>query len=119
MARHVRKGDTVVVTAGSDRGKVGEVLRVVEDGARVVVKGVNIRTRHVRPTQQQPKGALLRQEMPIHASNVSPAVDGKPSRVRFTVKPDGSKVRVAVRGGQDLGTVSPAPAPKKAKSATK
>jgi large subunit ribosomal protein L24 len=119
MARHVRKGDTVVVTAGSDRGKVGEVLRVVEEGTRVVVKGVNVRTRHVRPTQQQPKGALLREEMPIHASNVSPAVDGKPSRVRFSVKPDGSKVRVAVRGGGELGRVSPAAQRKSAKSATK
>jgi large subunit ribosomal protein L24 len=116
MARHVRKGDQVVVTAGSDRGKVGEVLRVVEDGARVVVKGVNIRTRHVRPTQQQPKGAIVREEMPIHASNVSPSVDGKPSRVRFTVKPDGSKVRVAARGGKELGVVSPAPKAKPAKS---
>ena len=105
MARHVRKGDTVVVTAGSDRGKVGEVLRVVEDGARVVVKGVNIRTRHVRPTQQQPKGAIVREEMPIHASNVSPVVDGKPTRVRFVTKPDGAKVRVAARGGKELHTL--------------
>ena len=106
MASHVRKGDTVIVTAGNDRGTIGEVLRVIPKDDRVVVQGVNIRTKHVKPTQQNPKGGLLRQEMPIHISNVSPAVDGKPSRVRFETKADGSKVRVAVRGGKELGVVS-------------
>lgn len=105
MPRHIRKGDQVVVTAGNDRGHVGEVLRVVADGTRVVVKGANIHTKHVRPTQQRPQGALVRQEMPIHASNVSPAINGKPTRVRFETKADGSKVRVAVRGGVELSVV--------------
>ena len=54
MARHVKKGDTVVVTAGNDAGKVGEVLRVITGDDRVVVQGVNIRTRHLKPTQQNP-----------------------------------------------------------------
>ena len=93
MARHiVKKGDTVVVTAGNDAGKVGEVLRVITSDDRVVVQGVNIRTRHSKPTQQNPQGGLLRKEMPIHISNVSPVVDGRPSRVRFEEKSDGSKV---------------------------
>jgi len=105
MARHVKKGDTVVVTAGNDAGKVGEVLRVITSDDRVVVQGVNIRTRHLKPTQQNPQGGLLRKEMPIHISNVSPAVDGRPSRVRFEEKSDGSKVRVAVRGGKELHTL--------------
>ncbi|MCH2132388.1 MAG: 50S ribosomal protein L24 [Phycisphaerales bacterium] len=78
MARHVKKGDTVMVTAGNDSGKVGEVLRVIPDENRVVVQGVNIRTRHMKPTQQNPQGGLLRKEMPIHISNVSPAV-GRPA----------------------------------------
>ena len=52
MPRHVRKGDTVIVTAGNDRGTTGEILQVVDGGERVVVKGVNIRTKHLRPTQQ-------------------------------------------------------------------
>lgn len=103
MPRHVRKGDMVIVTAGGSRGTVGEVLAVVDDGDRVVVKGVNIRTKHIKPTQQRPQGGIIRQEMPIHASNVSPVVDGKPTRVRFVTKPDGSKVRVAARGGKELG----------------
>ena len=125
MPRHVRKGDNVIVTAGNDRGTVGEVLRVVEDGARVVVRGVNIRAKHLRPTQTRPQGAIVREEMPIHASNVSPVVDGKPTRVRFRVKPDGSKVRVAARGGKELSvvhgsrTASKSPAKAQAKAQAK
>lgn len=105
MPRHVRKGDQVMVTAGNGRGTVGEVLAVVEDGTRVVVKGVNIRTKHIKPTQQRPQGTIVKEEGPIHASNVSPVVDGKPTRVRFVTKPDGSKVRVAARGGKELHTL--------------
>jgi large subunit ribosomal protein L24 len=105
MAKHVRKGDTVVVTAGNDRGTIGEVLKVMPKEDRVLVQGVNIRTKHVKPTQQSPKGGILRQEMPIHISNVSPSVDGKPSRVRFEMREDGSKVRVAVKGNKELGSI--------------
>ncbi len=105
MARHVRKGDSVVVTAGNDRGKVGEILRVIPEENRVVVQGVNIRVRHLKPTQQNPKGGLLRKEMPIHISNVSPVVEGRGSRVRFETREDGSKVRVAVRGGKELSVL--------------
>ncbi len=105
MARHVRKGDMVVVTAGNDRGSIGEVLKVIPKEDRVIVQGVNIRTKHVKPTQQNPKGGLLQQEMPIHISNVSPSVDGKPSRVRFESRKDGSKVRVAVKGSKELGSI--------------
>ena len=104
MARHVKKGDTVVVTAGNDAGKVGEVLRVITSDDRVVVQGVNIRTRHLA-NAAEPTGWAASQEMPIHISNVSPAVDGRPSRVRFEEKSDGSKVRVAVRGGKELHTL--------------
>ncbi|MBG81171.1 MAG: 50S ribosomal protein L24 [Phycisphaerae bacterium] len=105
MARHVKKGDSVIATAGNDVGKVGEVLRVITDENRVVVQGVNIRSKHMKPTQQNPQGGILRKEMPIHISNVSPAVDGRATRVRFETKPDGSKVRVAVRGGKELHTL--------------
>ncbi len=102
MPRHIRKGDTVIVTAGNDKGLTGEVLRVITQESRVVVQGVNVRSKHMKPTQDRPQGGILRREMPIHISNVSPVVDGKPSRVRFVIKPDGSKVRVAVRGGKVL-----------------
>jgi|TARA_B110000196_G_scaffold297951_1_gene289443 large subunit ribosomal protein L24 len=105
MARHVRKGDSVVVTAGNDRGKVGEILRVIPAEDRIIVQGVNIRVRHLKPTQQNPKGGLLRKEMPIHISNVSPVVDGRGTRVRFEKREDGSKVRLAVRGGKELSVL--------------
>lgn len=105
MARHVVKGDTVIVTAGNDKGKTGEVLRVDPEKNRVLVKGVNVRVKHRKPTQQNPQGGILEKEMPIHISNVSPVVDGKPTRVRFETKPDGSKERVAARNGKTLHTL--------------
>jgi large subunit ribosomal protein L24 len=103
MARHVRKGDNVIITAGSSKGRQGKVLRVVTDKDQVVVEGVNVRTRHVRPSQTNPQGGIVHKEMPIHISNVSPVADGKPTRVRFVTKKDGSKVRVAARNGEQLG----------------
>jgi large subunit ribosomal protein L24 len=102
MARHIRKGDTVIVTAGNDRGATGEVLRLLTDTDRVVVQGVNVRAKHLKPSRVSPQGGIVRREMPIHISNVSPVVDGKPTRVRFEIRSDGSKVRVAVRGGKEL-----------------
>jgi large subunit ribosomal protein L24 len=105
MPKHVRKGDQVVVTQGSDKGKVGEVLRVIPKADRVLVRGIALRTKHLKPTQQNPRGGVFTKETPIHISNVSPVVDGKPSRVRFETKADGSKVRVAVKGGKELGVV--------------
>ena len=105
MPRHVRKGDTVVVTAGSSKGRSGEVMRVLTKSDQVLVKGVNLRTKHVKPTQVNPQGGIVTKEAPIHLSNVSPVVDGKATRVRFESRDDGSKVRVAAKGGKVLGPV--------------
>lgn len=105
MAKHVRKGDTVVITTGSHKGKVGEILRVIPDKDQVIIKGLNLRTKHLKPTRISPQGGIITKEAPIHISNVSPAVDGKPSRVRFEKRTDGSKVRIAVKGGKVLGEV--------------
>ena len=110
MARHVRRGDTVIITAGGQRGQIGEIIRVDPDKERVVVKGINLRTKHLKPTRINPQGGIITKEAPIHISNVSPVVDGKPTRVRFEVRPDGSKVRLAVRGGKVLGEVRSAKA---------
>ncbi|GAB4194098.1 MAG: 50S ribosomal protein L24 [Phycisphaeraceae bacterium] len=93
----------MIVTAGNNKGRQGKVLRVITDRDQVVVEGVNIRTRHVRPSQTNPQGGVVHKEMPIHISNVSPVVDGKPTRVRFETRPDGSKVRIAVRTGEQIG----------------
>ncbi len=105
MPAHVRSGDTVIVTAGSDKGRTGTVLKVIPKKNQVVVQGLNTRTKHLKPSQTNPQGGVITKEMPMHLSNVSPVVDGRATRVRFTTKADGSKVRVAARGGQELGTV--------------
>jgi large subunit ribosomal protein L24 len=105
MARHIRKGDTVIVTAGNDKGATGEVLRVMPDEDKVVVQGVNMRTKHLKPSQKNPQGGRLKLEMPIHISNVSPMSEGRATRVRFETRSDGSKVRVAVRSGKELHTL--------------
>lgn len=67
---HVKKNDEVVVISGNDRGKSGKVLRVYPMKNRVIVEGVNIRKRHMRPTQSNPQGSIIEREFPIHASNV-------------------------------------------------
>ncbi len=67
---HVRKNDEVVVISGNDKGKSGKVLKVYPQKGRVIVEGVNIRKRHMRPTQTSPQGSIIEREFPIHASNV-------------------------------------------------
>ncbi len=106
MPKHIRTGDQVMVTSGDHKGQNGEVIKILNKTDKVIVKGVNIKTRHVRPTQINPKGGVVNKEMPLHISNVSPVVDGKPTRVRFETQKDGSKNRVAVRNGKSLGQVS-------------
>jgi len=105
MPAHVRSGDTVIVTAGSDRGRTGTVLKIIPKRSQVVVQGINTRTKHLKATQANPQGGVITKEMPIHLSNVSPVVDGRATRVRFVTRADGSKVRVAARGGQELSTL--------------
>jgi large subunit ribosomal protein L24 len=106
MARHVKKGDTVMVIAGADKGKVGKVLRIVTDKDRVVVEGINRVWKHVRPSQRNPQGGRIQKDAPIHISNVLPLdpTTGKGTRVRFEMK-NGKKHRVAVKSGTDLGIV--------------
>ena len=108
MARHVKKGDQVVVITGDDRGRIGEILRVNTAAGKVVVQGVNRVYRHLRPSRRHPRGGRIQKEMPISISNVQP-VDPKanlPTRVRFSVAEDGSKVRIAKKSGQVLSTVA-------------
>ena len=110
MARHVKKGDTVAVITGNDRGKTGEVLRVNYAAGRVLVQGINRVYKHLRPSRQHPQGGRIQKEMPISISNVLP-VDPKtalPTRVGFSIGADGSKERVAKKSGESLGTVTKA-----------
>ncbi|HMN39352.1 MAG TPA: 50S ribosomal protein L24 [Phycisphaerales bacterium] len=108
MARHVRKGDLVMVTSGSHKGKTGTIVRVIsgdEPGReRVVIKGLNMRTKHLKPTQKAPQGGIITREAPIHISNVSPVdKNGKATRVRVKLNSDGSKLRVAATTGETIG----------------
>lgn len=108
MPAHVRKGDTVMVRAGSQKGAIGEVIRVITKSNSVIVKGINLRTKHLKPTRTAPQGGIITKEAPLHMSKVSPVVDGVAVRVGFQVKPDGSKVRVGRKGGKvlkELGVV--------------
>ena len=99
-AAKIRKGDTVVVLSGKDKGKTGEVIRSIPKDSKVVVSGVNVHARHRKPTQQSPQGGIERKEAPLHISKVAIATaDGKPSRVRFEER-DGKKVRVAAKTGE-------------------
>jgi len=107
MSRHVRKGDTVIVLAGDDKGKVGEVLRVDGKTDKVLVQGINRVYRHLRPSRQHPQGGRIQKEMPISLSNVLP-VDpqtNRPTRVGFKINEDGSKERIARGSGASLGIV--------------
>lgn len=103
MPRHVRKGDTVIITAGDHRGRQGKILRVLPDQNKVVVEGINLHKRHVRPTQTNRRGGIVEKELPIHISNVSPVVDGKATRVRFKKEDNGGKLRMAARNDQQIG----------------
>jgi len=100
-AAKIKKGDSVVVRSGKDKGRSGTVLQVLPKEGKVVVAGVNIAARHRKPSQENPQGGIDRREAPMAISKVGIAVDGKPSRVRFETK-DGKKVRVAVKSGGQI-----------------
>lgn len=99
----IKKGDTVKVITGKDKGKTGEITQVLRDERRVVVKGLNIVVKHKRPSQFS-AGGIIREEASIHASNVMvlDPKDQKQTRVGYTIQKDGTKVRVARRSGEVL-----------------
>ena len=100
MAAKIKKGDRVILLAGKDKGRTGNVTRVMPKESRVVVSGLNMVQRHTRPSQGDPQGGIKHKEASVHVSNVA-IVDsnGKPTRVGFKVE-DGKKVRVAKTTGE-------------------
>lgn len=106
MAMHVKKGDTVEVICGDHKGSTGKIIKVTADGRRVVIKGINLAYKHVRPTQQNPQGGRIRVEQPIDKSNVLPVnpKTSKGTRVRFELGKNGSKKRVGL-DGTEIGVV--------------
>ena len=103
MAAKIRKGDTVIMRTGRDKGRKGEVIEVRPGEGRALVRGVNMVKRHQKQTAAQ-GGGIISKEAPVHLSNLSLAdpKDGKPTRVGFNVLPDGRKVRVAKRSGVEI-----------------
>ena len=96
----LRKGDSVQVVSGNDKGKVGRIIKVYPSRERLVVEGVNIVKKHARPTQDNPQGGILEKEATIHISNVMLMAGGKPTKVGFKTLEDGKKVRVAKITGE-------------------
>ena len=100
MAAKIKKGDRVILLTGKDKGRTGNVTRVMPKDSRVVISGLNMVQRHTRPSQGDPQGGIKHKEASVHVSNVA-VVDsnGKPTRVGFKVE-DGKKVRVAKTTGE-------------------
>ena len=101
-AAKIKKGDKVVILSGKDKGKHGEVTKAFPKDGKVIVGGINMMTRHKKPSQTNPQGGLERIEAPMHVSKVAieDPKTGKPTRVGFKVLEDGRKVRVAKRSGE-------------------
>ena len=100
-SRKIKKGDTVKVIAGKDKDKEGKVLSVDQNNARVVVEGVNMVTKHAKPSAANQNGGIVTKEAPLHISNVMLVVDGKATRVGFKMDGD-KKVRVAKATGKTI-----------------
>ena len=101
---HIKKGDTVVVLSGEDKGKTGKVLKVLREKQRAIVEGVNIVTKSAKPSAKNPQGGFTKIEAPIHISNLS-LIDpksGKPTRIAIKVNEDGKKVRIAKKSGEEI-----------------
>jgi large subunit ribosomal protein L24 len=103
MAAKIRKGDKVVVLAGRDKGRTGEVIAVRPSEGRALVRGVNVVKRHQKQSANQ-EGGIISKESPIHLSNIAIAdpKDGKPTRIGFKVQADGKKIRIAKRSGAEI-----------------
>ncbi len=99
---NIKKGDTVYVNAGNDKGKTGKVLEVLRDKERVIVEGVNMVSKHTKPNPKNPQGGIVKQEAGIHVSNVNLVdANGKATKVAHK-EVDGKKVRIAKTTGEEI-----------------
>ncbi len=101
---HIKKGDTVIVNAGDNKGAQGKVLEIIVDKQRAIVEGVNLISKHTKPNAKHPQGGIIKQEAPIHISNLQPvdAKTGKATRVGRKVNADGKLVRYSKRSGEEI-----------------
>ena len=98
----LRKGDTVEVITGKDKGRQGEIERVFPKTGKIVVNGVNTASKHSKPSRANEQGGIIDQDMPIDASNVMLVHGGKKVRIGYQVRDDGTKVRVARPSGEEI-----------------
>ena len=101
---HIKKGDTVYVNAGDDRGKTGRVLEVIKEKDRAIVEGINMVSKHTKPNAKHPQGGIIKQEAPIHISNLQ-VVDptkGGPTRIGRRLDENGKLVRYAKKSGEEI-----------------
>lgn len=101
---HIKKGDTVMINSGEDKGKKGKVLEVIPKNNKVVVEGINIRTKHVKPRKAGEPGGLIKSEVAINASKANLYCNkcGKGVRTKVQINKSGNKSRVCVKCGEDL-----------------
>ena len=99
---HIKKGDTVYVNAGVDKGKTGRVLSVIVDKQRAIVEGVNMVSRSTKPNAKNPQGGIVKKEASIHISNLNPVENGIPVRVGRKRNEDGKLVRISKKTGQEI-----------------
>ncbi|EKX97390.1 ribosomal protein L24 [Hoylesella saccharolytica F0055] len=99
---HIKKGDEVIVLAGEDKGQKGKVLKVLVEKKRALVEGINLVSKSTKPSAKYPQGGIIKQEAPIHISNLS-LIDpksGKATRIAIKKTDDGKKIRVAKKSGE-------------------
>ncbi len=101
---HIKKGDTVYVNAGNDKGKTGRVLRVIVSKNRAVVEGLNMVSKSAKPSAKHPQGGIIKMEAPIHVSNLNllDPKSGKPTRVGFRKNAEGKTVRFSKKSGEEI-----------------
>jgi len=99
---YLKSGMTVKVIRGNHKGKEGKILRILKDRNRVIVEGVNLIKKHTKPSQENPKGGIVEREGSLHVSNVMYIHGGEPTRIGFKKLEDGSKVRVAIKNGEEI-----------------
>lgn len=104
MKLHIKKGDTVIVNAGDNKGQQGKVLEVLVEKQRAIVEGVNMVSKHTKPNAAHPQGGIVKQEAPIHISNLMPLdpKSGKATRIGRKANAEGKLVRIATKSGEEL-----------------
>ena len=99
---HIKKGDTVYVNTGIDKGKTGRVLEILVKDKRAIVEGVNLVSKSTKPNAKSPQGGIIKKEATIHISNLNPVENGKPVRVGRKLNTEGKLVRISKKSGEEI-----------------